>query len=88
MDWASACRTVVSELAKRLTLGLEWVPRNDAGYDDPFPNHNGFRAASVLDRPQCCYDHGHCRGRFCGPCRLPQRREKGKQSRSRLRRPF
>ena len=30
-------------------VGETWVPRNDAGYDDPSPNHNDFRAGSVLD---------------------------------------
>jgi len=39
----------VSESAKRLSPGLEWGPQNDAGYDDRAPNHNDFRAASVLD---------------------------------------
>jgi hypothetical protein len=74
MGWESPSRTA-SESAKRLTLGLEWVPQNDAGYDDPSPNHNDFRAASVLDLPQCYYDHGHSCGRGR---RLPQRREKGR----------
>jgi hypothetical protein len=40
---------MVSESAKRLSPGLEWVPQNDAGYDDRAPNHNDFPAASVLD---------------------------------------
>ena len=39
---------MVSESAKRLSPGLEWGPQNDAGYDDPGPSRNDFRAASVL----------------------------------------
>ena len=48
MGSVSASRTVVSESAKHLIPGLDWRPPNDAGYDDPSPNHNDFPAASVL----------------------------------------